>query len=256
MLKKKVKKQILIGVAAIALVASIYLYNKYTTKAELDEVLAYYVAVDIPPRTEITEDMILERSTPSRSIPPNAIKNKKEIIGKFTSQGYGLSPNSHFFEDVLVEKEQLPDAALLKLNEGEAALPLIVDLESSLANSIIPESKVDMYFSSSKQTEEGSKVINGTFLENVRVLSVKDSAADNVFDDEATSKKEKTLTKIYIFAVPEEYVDLVEKSKKIGEVSPVATSRTYNKDAVVELGNEEVVKYIQNATLKVEENEQ
>lgn len=46
----------------------------------------------------------------------------------------------------MVSKDELPDAAILNLKPSEVAFPLLVDIETSSGNSIIPESHVDLYF--------------------------------------------------------------------------------------------------------------
>ncbi len=46
----------------------------------------------------------------------------------------------------VVKKEELPDSAILNLKDGEVAFPLLVDLETSSGNSIIPNTYVDLYF--------------------------------------------------------------------------------------------------------------
>jgi len=252
-LKKKTKKTLLLLAVATIFVGSIYSYNKYSNKVALNEQVAYLVASEIPPRTEITKDDVKEVTVNGDSIPPNVFRKREDVIGKYTAQGYGLSENSHFFKDKIVDKKELPDAALLEIKEGEAAFSLLVDLETSYANSIIPNTVLNLNFKKVVNDGANQKIILGPLAENVRVVSVKDAQATDVFDREGNENdgvrnQSKTLAKIYNFAVPEELSPLLEKAKEMGNVFPIATGQTYNHDAEVVMSQNEVVDYIESVS--------
>lgn len=258
-MKKSLWKKRLISILTVfALVAAIMLYTKVTINAEVNETKVIVTKIDIPPRTLITEDMLTIHSVPSRAVPLNAILKEDEIIGKWTVSGYGIPKNSFVYQDKIVEQSELPDAGLLELNEDEIAIPLLVDLETSLGNSIIPDSHIDLYFRTVIFEESNPKALYGKLASHIRVVSVKDSQASNVFTEEgyennqqkhdATKAKSQTMAKIYIFAVPKELGDLINKAKMLGEVVPIATGLTYKTDLETTTDENEVVKYIQNAT--------
>jgi len=269
-LKKTWRKRLTSVGIVIVLVGSIFLYNKLTIKNELNEITVVVAKEKIPPRTKITKDMLTTITEPARGVPPNAVADPNKVIGKWTVSGYGFSKNSYIFDGLIVEQSELPDAALLELKEGEVAIPLLVDLETSLGNSIIPKSKVDLYFQSVVSEENEQKALLGKLASNVRVISVKDSQASNVFDEEgyldennkrdATKAETSTLAKIYIFAVPEELGKLVNKAKLLGQVFPVATGSTYKEGAEVAVSNDEVISYINKysnlTTLSANENKE
>ncbi|PIJ95817.1 hypothetical protein [Lysinibacillus sphaericus] len=261
MKNKKLKKRITMLVLVITLVSCLVLYTKVTTKAELDEKTIYVTANEIPPRSLITEDDIKEIKLPARSIPNGVQTKKKDIVGKWTAQGYGLSANSFVYKDKIVEQSQLPDAALLELEDGEVGIPLLVDLETSYANSIIPNTKLDLNFRTSVSQGDQQKVLLGELVKNARVIAVKDSQATNVFTIEGDkNNKENTkdvsranssnLAKIYIFAVPAELEQIVNKAKYIGEVYPVATGHTYDQNAEVVIPQNEVIEYLNSVSYK------
>lgn len=263
-MKKSWRKRLLPFLPPILLVGCLVFYTKTTIDAEVNETLVYVTKVDIPPRTKITEDMIVKHSTPSRGIPLNAVTNPKEIVGKWTVTGYGLSKNSFFYKEKIVNQNELPDAGLLELKEGEMAIPLLVDLETSLGNSIVPDTHLNLNFSNVVYEQSDTKIISGPVVENVRVVAVKDSQASNVFDpegkidetkgNEVTSTNAKTLAKIYIFAVPEELGEIVLKGKKIGEVFPVVTGNAYKTDLKAVSTQNEVIDYIKNASIEGKSN--
>lgn len=241
----------------LALVSVIVLYTKVTINAEVNETKVIVTKVDIPPRTQITEEMLVEHSVPSRAIPLNAVLDANEIIGKWTLAGYGISKNSFIYEEKIVEQSELPDAGLLELKEDEVAVPLLVNLESSLGNSIIPNTHIDLYFQDIVLDDNDKKALYGKLISNVRVVAVKNAQASDVFDvegynngqkNDTSNNNSKTMAKIYIFAVPSEMGGVVNKAKMLGNVIPIATGKSYFEDIDTVLESNEVVQYIQDST--------
>lgn len=259
-MKKSVwKKRLVSMLLVIVLIASILIYTKTTINAEVNETVVYVTKTDIPPRTKITEEMVVKHTLPSRGIPLNAVTELDEIVGKWTISGYGIAANSFIYENKIVKQKELPDAGLLELKDGEIAVPLLVDLETSLGNSIVPNSNVDLYFKKSLADEDNQELaMLGVLASNIRVVAVKDSTASNVFDstgqvdstesNNVTNSSSNELAKIYIFAVPKELGELIVKGKMLGEVFPVATGETYKSDLEVESTNNEVVEYLNTST--------
>lgn len=256
--KKGFKQNLIAGSSAIVLLAGVVGYTQYKIRAEVDEVPVIYTKSEIAPRTEITKNMLVVRNVPSKALPPNAVTDMKKVVGKWTVSGYGLSKNSLVYKDKISAKEKLPDSAILELKENEVAFSLLVDLETSLGNSIVPNSKVDLYFRTKKDaaSQEGMNVLYGKLASQIRVVAVKDAQAANVFetegvqreqeDDSMTStNKQNTMASIYIFAVPQEVNALLNKAKLVGDVVPVATSEAYKYNKNDEkLDESMVVKYI------------
>ena len=260
MKKKLWKKRLLSILIVLALVLGIITYTKISINAEVNEKTVVVTKVDIPPRTKITKDMLTTHTVPSRGIPLNAVTNPKDIIGKWTIPGYGISKNSFIYEEKIVKQDKLPDAGLLKLKENEVAVPLLVDLESSLGNSIIPDTYIDLYFRNVLKDKDQAKALYGKLASQIRVVAVKDAQAANVFDTEAYSKgeeqeetnKAESMAKIYIFAVPPEIGDLINKAKLLGEVIPVSTGKSYDssEEELTVVEENEVIDYIEFASYK------
>ncbi|MDT0193707.1 RcpC/CpaB family pilus assembly protein [Exiguobacterium sp. BG5(2022)] len=264
--KKERQKKTIAILLALALILGIVSYTQLKISAEIDPVQIVYAKQEIPPRTEITADMISTREVSSKAVPPNAITDPNKVIGKWTVTGYGVPKNSFMYDEKILKKENLPDSAILNLQKDEVALPLLVDLETSLGNSIIPNTKVDLYFRSKKDnsTTDDKKVLYGKLATNVRVVSVKDNQASNVFQTEgkeeeeenASSSNQPSLASIYIFAVPQELNELLNKAKLVGDVVPVATSEAYSVSKDEEqLTNEEVLQFIEGTYQQNEEGE-
>lgn len=239
--KSTKRKKIIALLSVIILILSIVGYTKWKVNAEIDPITVYYTKQDIPPRTQITEEMIYERSVSSVAIPPEAATKKEKILGKWTVPGYGYNKNSLIYTNKLITSDAMPDAGTSSLKENEVTFPLIVDIESSLGNSILPETEVDLYFKGFTtelvNDKEVKKAIYGKVAEKVRVTSVKDSNATNVFTEEIYTEKleEDTsstdgtkipMANILVFAVKEEQNLILNKGKIIGEIVPVVAGKT------------------------------
>ncbi|MEK5105056.1 hypothetical protein MKX83_24245 [Cytobacillus sp. FSL M8-0252] len=265
MRKKSVwKKRILSLVTVLALIAAILAYTNFTIKAEINEQQVIVTKTDIPPRTEITEDMLETIIVPIQGVPNDAIKEKEDILGKWTVAGYGIPSHSFVYSNKIVEKSEMPDSGILELNENEVAFSLLVDLETSLGNSIIPNSNVDLYFRSLIDEDNVSKAIFGKLASQVRVVAVKDASASNVFDPEGyqqgqeqkeSGKDQNNLAKIYIFAIPEELNGLVNKAKLLGDIVPIATGKSYELDAEVTNEENEVIDFINKTSINNKEEQ-
>lgn len=262
MKKKMWKKRIFSLVSVFVLIGAILTYTRFTIKAEINEVEVTVSKVDIPPRTEITEDMVETITIPLKGVPTAAYRHKDDIIGKYPVSGYGISKNSFIYQDKVVTKDQLPDVGILKLKDDEVAFPLLVDLETSLGNSILPDTYVDLYFKSEIKDTNTTKAIYGKLASQVRVVAVKDADASNVFDNEGirveeqTNTQKQSLAKIYIFALPDELNEIVNKAKIIGNIVPIATANSYvkNSDSDVEMNETDILEYIESFSYDVKEN--
>lgn len=267
MKNKRVPKVVVsLGISAV-LAAALIGYNEYRVNKEIDHQKVYFTKAEIPPRTKVTKDMLQERTVPSAAIPPNAIRNLSDIEGKYTVNGYGLSENSMIYKGKVVAKDDLPDAPILNLKENEVAFPLLVDIETSAGNSIVPGSHVDLYLKGTVKEEntDGTiteKPVFGRVAKHVRVTSVKDSEASNVFDPEGVKvdgsyqsnveeeAKKRKMAKIYTFAVNEEENNLLNKGSLLGEIIPVASGQAY-KTNVEKTNDDQIIKWIQSQSFKV-----
>ena len=64
--------------------------------------------------------------------------------------------------------------------EGMVAYPLDVTMKSTYGNSVYQGDKIDLYFRG--RSDEGLVMV-GKFIENIKVLIVKDSSGRNVFEN-------------------------------------------------------------------------
>jgi len=234
------KKRIIAGMAAIIVVVAFYIYSNVSIQQKLAPTNVVFTMMDIPPHTQITKEMVVERVVPSQGVPPNAIRSVNDVVGKWTVEGYGISKNSLVYQSKVLETNEMPDAAVLNLKENEYAFPLLVDLETSSGNALMPDSYVDIYFATNET--ETRQPLTGKLFERIRITSVKDSKTQNVFsaDNYTESNKQNnnqqiasstnnpnTVAKLYTLAVTEEQLDLLTKAKLLGNIIPVANGKSY-----------------------------
>lgn len=199
----------------------------------------------------ITDEDIRTINVPSSALSADYFANKTYIVGKYVNYDTTIPAGSMFYAGAIVTKDELPDAALFNLPDGETIYYLTVNMLTSFTNSILPNRYIDIYIS----TKEGDKALVGKFLENVKVLQVKTSDGQNVFDDSESSR----IPYVLIFSLPEEQHLLMRDINAINnysisasgssgfsriEIIPVPTN-AYYKD-----GDEEIKPTVSSQYLK------
>ena len=158
-------------------------------------VKVYYANQTIQPKTKITKDMVSEAEVPASFIKGDYYKKYENIVGKYSNYNTMIAEGSLFYTDLLINEENLPDAILYNVNEGERVISLPVNMETTYGNALMPGNLIDIYV----KLIDDSKVIYGEFFEKVEILGVKDASGKNVFETTEESRKPEFL----YFAVPE-----------------------------------------------------
>ena len=159
-------------------------------------VTVYYANQNIQPKTLITEEMVSRTQVPASFILGNYYRNYDDIIGKYSNYNTMIAEGSLFYTNLLVEEENLPDAVLYDVNEGERLVSFPVDTVSTYGNSIMPGNMVDIYV---KLINNDGKIVYGQFFENIEALGVKDANGKNVFE----STEEDRVPAYLYFSLPE-----------------------------------------------------
>ena len=251
-LKRMVKsKSFVTAICAILAVAVLIVgYNLRINSAT--KPVAVPVAVRrLSPGHLITDEDIRTISVPASALSADYYANKTFIVNKYVNYDTTIPAGSMFYAGTIVSKEELPDSALLDLPDGETIYYLTVNMLTSFTNSILPNRYIDIYIS----TKEGDKALVGKFIENVKVLQVKTSDGQNVFDDSESSR----IPYVLIFSLPEEQHLLMRDINAINnysisasgssgfsriEIIPVPTN-AYYKD-----GDEEIKSTVSSQYLK------
>ena len=188
------------------------------------------VAVPVAVRRLTAGHMITEEDIRTIEIPRNALtsnyySNKAYIVGRYVNYDTTIPAGSMFYDGAIVNKDELPDAALFNVPEGETLYYLTVNMLTSFTNSILPNRYIDIYIS----TKEGDKALVGKFLENVKILQVKTSDGQNVFDDSESSR----IPYVLIFSLPEDQHLLMRDINAINNYSISASNSSFSRIDII-----------------------
>ncbi len=174
-------------------------YNvRINQKTELVKV--YYANQTIQPKTKITDDMISSANVPTSFLVGSYYTNYNDIVGKYSNYNTVIASGSLFYNELLIEEENLPDSVFYNVPEGEVVVSFPVNTVSTYGNSIMPNNLINVYI---KMIDDSGKIIYGRFIDNINVLAVKDSSGKNVFE---STEEERTPAFIYFSLVEPKYL--------------------------------------------------
>lgn len=156
----------------------LYFFYTWRLNQETGLVSIPYANQQIGPRTKIEESMISYYEVPQASIKGDVLTVKSQILGKYTNINITIPNQSMFYKEYLVSKEELPDSFIEELEEGQVPYNYTVTVKSTYGNSMYPGNYVDIYF----KGKDGNILMFGKLIENVKVLAVKDSSGNHVFE--------------------------------------------------------------------------
>lgn len=193
-------------VGIFAIIGILYWGYNYQINKQVRPIRRIPVAKQtIQPRTLITQTMIEYVDIPPILLTDNIILSSSLVVGKYTDYNTVIPSGSLFYKDVLIEKEDLPNAAFVKVKEGDVVYNFPVNMDTTYGNSIFPGNKIDIYM---KAINEAGQIMVGKLVENVEVIDVKDSSGQHVFENTEERRTPATL----IFGAPPEINILLRKA--------------------------------------------
>lgn len=147
-----------------------------------------------------------------------------EMLGKIVRGGSSLAKGSFFYTELLEAPEVMKNISTYQLSDGEVALPIEVNMETSYNNAIREGHIVDLYFSGTgvENENEKEKVVYGKLVNNVRVLAVYDKNGTSL------SRQEAMDAATMIVALSTDDADLIGRAKVFGSVFPVVSFAAMN----------------------------
>jgi len=205
----------------------------------------------ILPATEITADMIETISVAPIVLQKGEIYTTKgAVVGKYTNYDTAIPKGSMFYMSAVIDKDDLPDAALLDLKQGEVPYNLPVTVRSTFGNMIRPGNYIDIYL----KAEENNEIIYGKFIENIEVLAVLDGSGQNVFGN----SEEARTPSMMIFGLQPELNVLLNKASYLSsnsvEIVPVPHGTAYNEPGATAVSIEYLREFIESKSVILEEN--
>ena len=239
-------------IGAILIVLVLYVFYNWRVNQATSPIRVRYAVQTIGPRTEITSDMVGYLEITQSSIKGNVLTNANtQIIGMYTNVNCVIPLGSLFYKDVVIRKEQLPDAFLIDIEEGHIAYNFDVSMRTTYGNSMYPGNYVDVYF---KGVGDDGLLMVGKLVENVKILAVKDSAGRAVFD---STTEERSPSQI-IFSVTPDIHLLLRKAEYIKDVEiilvPTKASLELEEGqtATITVTSETIKQYIESRATTVE----
>lgn len=218
-------KNTVTALAAILIVVILVAgYNIRITKAT-QPVNVPVAKETIQPKTEITSDKIATISIPRDALRGTFYESTGDIVGKYTNVNTIVPAGSLFYREAVVSKNELPDSSLYDVPEGETLFYLTVNMLTSYTNSILPGNYVDIYLS----TRENGKALVGKLLKDVKILAVKTSDGQNVFENSDESR----VPYVIIFSLPEEQHLLLRKINAINNYSIMSGSSSFSRIEII-----------------------
>lgn len=234
------------------LVVLVILYYGYSSsiKKQTEPINIPVAATTINPQTQITSDDITYIQVASSMVGEGVIRNTNEILGKYTNINVTIPEGSMFYGDWIVKAEEVPGNWIEELDyeAGELGYYMDVDIESTLGNSVLPDTYIDIYM---QAPDENGTIMFGKLMENVKILVVHDSNGDNVF---ANSAEIGTPSKIG-FAVSQDLYILLKKAEYLNVELVIAPrgSQVPTKDYII-VTSATLRDYIDAQTITIEED--
>ena len=228
-------------------------YN-YRINQKVTLVRVPYANQTIQPKTEITSDMISYMSVPTSFLVGSYYNNADNIIGKFSNYNTMIAEGSLFYTDLVVESKYIPDEMFREVEEGYTLINYHVNMDSTYANSMMPDDYINIYF---KANDDDGNIMFGKFISNIKILSVKDSSGQNVFENSSEVRTPNYM----MFALPEDMHLLFRKAVYLSgrygvELILVPNTVTLDeKDVDVFVSSEDIKEFIEDKTTMVSVDE-
>lgn len=213
-----------------------------------------YAKTTIQPKTQITSDMIGYMEVAGAFVGNARYYNREEdIVGKFSNYNTMIAEGSLFYADLLVDKKDLPDSSFSEVEDGYTVINYGVDMNSTYANSMMPNDYINIYF---KANADDGSVMFGKFISNVKILDVKDSSGQHVFE-----RTDEARTPAYmLFALPEDMHLLFRKALYlVGQYGVqlilVPNTQKISADDSVMVSSEDIQSFINSKTKMVSVDE-
>lgn len=166
---------------AVAIIAILFIAYKFQVNRAITPIPNIPIAAEtIQPRTKITSEMLDYMDIASTAVKDNVYRTSDEVIGKYSNYNTIIPQGSMFYKESLVAEDELPDAAFVDIPKNEIPYNFPVNMDTTYGNSIFPNNYIDIYM---KAEDENGKLMVGKLIENVKVLAVKDSEGNHVFED-------------------------------------------------------------------------
>ena len=241
-------KNVVTVLGVLLIMAILYIFYNMQINQQVAPVQVPVAKQTIQPRTLITNDMIQYISVPAVGVNSKVLRSRSAIVGKYTDYNTVIPEGSMFYEDVVVDADDLPDSSFTQVKEGDVPFNFAVDMDSTYGNSIFPGNKIDIYM---KAENDAGQVMVGKLIENIEVLAVKDRNGKDVFEDTSEDRTPAFL----IFWVSEEINILLRKAQYMNDYSvilfPVPHGGTVDTSGSTQVSTQYLKEFIESKTVNI-----
>ena len=246
-------KNVVTILGAILIVIVLYAFYMWRVNSAINPISVPYAKVTIGPRTEITNDMIGYVDIQPSSMMGDVLTNvNTQIVGMYTNINSTIPAGSLFYNGMLVRFEELADSFLIDMpkdSDGNymQAYNFNVSINTTYGNSIYPGNYIDIYYIRKDNSTGSEKIMYGKLVSNVKVLAVKDSSGNHVFENMTEHRAPSQI----ICAVTDEMLSLLRVAETMSSSSlilvPTNVSYRYeNHDEIItEISDEDIKGYIE-----------
>ena len=215
----------------LACIATLIIGYNYRVSVAISPVTIPYAKQNIPARTLITSDMIgnIKVTSTYTNTASNLVQNASEVVNKYASYKSNIPRGSLFYNDQIIDADEMPDAAFANMADGYTIFPLKVTENETFFNSIRAGDYIDLYVSAQEKTEDkdaSKKIIIAKLVESIRVLAVKDDEGQNILKNQMDNGTPTQL----LFAVEEDMFLLLKKAENVDlnvKIIPVLRNSNY-----------------------------
>lgn len=218
-----------------------------------------YAIDTIQPKTQITSEMIgymeIPESFEGSFYTYNDINN---LIGKYSNYNTVIPKGSLFYEELVIAEDKIPDAIFYNVQDGYVVDNYKVNMDSTYANSIMPDSIIDIYV---KYNNNG-KISYGKFFENISVLAVKDGSGANVFDNTEENRAPAYLflslpeTKYYAFKLLQYTRDVFSDYGIDIVIVPNTQEYTAENEGAVRVSSNDILAFVEDKIVKIDSQDE
>ena len=253
-------------VTVIGIVLIIFLlywgYNK-AIQTQVSPVTGIPIAKEkILPGTLITNDMIDVISVAPVVLQKGDVyTSKSQIVGSnkkmYSNYDTAIPKGSMFYKSAVITEDQLPNSALIGLNSDEVLYNLPVNIRTTFGNIIMPDSYIDIYLKATETNKDtGEKeVIYGKFIENIKVLAVKDANGNDVF----ANSEDKKSPAMMLFGLQPSINILLNKASYLTQYAVEIVPVPHGADAQIvgdkKVSSEYLREFISSKSVELPEND-
>lgn len=212
-------------IAIIVCTVVLYGFYNWRVKSAVTTTYVCQATQTIPARTQITNEMVTTTKILASQKTTNMIQTCDQVVGKYASYAAEIPQNSYFYDIAVMNAEEMPNSSFDSIPDGHTLYNMSVTFESTYANSIFPGDYIDLYV---RTEDETGLLVYGKFIQSIKVLGVKDSDGQNVFE---TTIEKRTPAQL-LFSVPEDLYLLLKKAEFLGiQIVIVPRNKNYTAEA-------------------------